>query len=69
MRRRQVYAMKSPAFTAAIEAIPTEEKFYDYMGDDDLRAAFEEVIGHKPHWKMKRATMLEKLHDACHDCA
>lgn len=62
MRRRQVYA-----FQAAIEAIPTEPKFYDDMDDDDLKAAFEAVIGHRPHWKMKRETMLEKLHDdACH---
>lgn len=64
MRRRQAYAQKSAAFNAALEAIPTEPKFYDDMSDKDLRLAFEEIIGRKPG-RMKRENILEKLHDAC----
>lgn len=64
MRRRQAYAFK-----AAIEAIPTEPKFYDDMSDSDLKSAYKMVIGKKPHGKMKRETILERLHDSCDDCA
>ena len=72
MRRRQILALNTksaPAFSAMLETMPPEGKFYDDMSDADLKAAFEVVTGHKPHWKMKRATILEKLYDARNDSA
>lgn len=42
--------------------IPAEE--WDDLSDIGLSAAYEAEFGKKPHWKMKRETIVERLNDA-----
>lgn len=63
MRRRQILTLNRPAPVTSIKTTLVVD--FDRMSDELLARAFEAEFGAKPHHRMKRQTIVERLNDAC----